>query len=150
MIVVQPDGLTSEIKPCSTGCTAPSADELVDFSDQEISDLLVRMQADPLGQGLAAETLLFHGSDTLDYLGRTSDLPLDHAREGWLRDELARDTISGQLRLLTADGQVIASIDPTFPLVEKQHLRMDAGDFGRVSINGKVKRVGVDHLWARF
>ena len=151
MVVIQPDGVTTEVQPCASGCAAPTADELVDFTDAEISGLLADMAHEPLGSAnIAAETLLFHGADTLDYLNRTPATALDPARMAWLRTELDRDTVQADFRLMGTDGTVLGSIDPAFSLVTKQHLRLEAGDFGRVSINGKVKRVGVDHLWARF
>lgn len=151
MVVVQPDGITTEVKPCSSGCAAPTADELVDFTDAEISSLIAEVGREPLGAAsLAAETLLFHGADTVDYLERHPALPLDPARKAWLQAELARDSVKVNFRLVSFEGEVLGAIDPTVPLVTKQHLRLEAGDFGRVSINGKVKRVGVDHLWARF
>lgn len=151
MVVVQPDGVTSEVQPCASGCAAPTADERVDFTDAEIAGLLADMAHEPLGSAnIAVETLLFHGADTVDYLNRTPATPLDASRLAWLRTELDRDTVKADFRLVGADGAVFGSIGPTFSLVTKQHLRLEAGDFGRVSINGKVKRVGVDHLWARF
>ncbi len=114
--------------------------------------MLAEIQAAPIGEPLlATETLLFHFDEARDYLVRKGAAPLDADHEAWLRRELARDQVEIGLRLVAEDGTVLGWRDDVIPLKEKQHLLLrDMGPLGRADINGKVKRVGVKHLWARF
>lgn len=151
IVVIGPDG-TEEITPCATGCAAPTPDEHEHLGDDKILGMLQEMAGHPVGAPiLATETLLFHLDETRDYLIRvgTGPLPPDHA--AWLQHELARDQVEIGLRLVADDGTVLGWRDDQIPLREKQHLLLqDMGPLGRADVNGKVKRVGVKHLWARF
>ena len=152
MIVVTPDGTTTEVQPCATGCAAPTADELHHLSDGEIAAFLDEVDSAPIASPtLALESLLFYRADTLSYLARTGPGDLDPGKLAWLRAELERDHAEVEMRLVDASGAVRGTLNEWVPLVEKQHLRLKGtGSLGRLAINGKVKRVGVDHLWARF
>ena len=138
--------------PCSTGCSGSSPDELAHLGDEAIVAMLGEVAAAPVGAGsLAAETLLFHAVEAQDHLDRIGAGPLSAAHEAWLRTELARDEVEIGLRLVASDGALLGHREDVIPLAEKQHLRREGmGPLGRADVNGKVKRVGVRHLWARF
>lgn len=136
--------------PCATGCSGSSHAELQRLGDDEIERLWGEVLALPVGDpSLAADTLLFHAVEVQDHLDR-SDVPeTPHAT--WLREELARDRVEVGFRLVADDGTVLGWRDDVVTLAEKHHLLLrDTGALGRADINGKVKRVGVKHLWARF
>jgi len=152
MVVITPDGVTTEIAACGTGCSGPTADELHHLSDTDIATFLVEVDAAPIASPtLALESLLFYGADTRGYLSRNDTSAFDAAKIAWLRAELERDEVTVTMRLVDDEGEVRGSLEQRVPMAEKQHLKMDdTGTLGRLAINGKVKRVGVDHLWARF
>lgn len=138
--------------PCSTGCSGPTPDEVAHLTDGEIAELLTEVASAPVGAAeLAVETLLFHGAQTRDHLARRGSGPLSEAHRSWLTHELARDEVAIGLRLVARDGALLGHREDVVPLGAKQHLLLrDMGAFGRADVNGKVKRVGVKHLWARF
>lgn len=136
--------------PCATGCSGPAPAELEKLGDEQVRELLQAIHQGTVGAAsLAADTLLFHGVEVLDYLDRTETEATAHVR--WLKGELARDRVEVGLRLVSEDGAVLGWREDRVPLGEKQHLLLrETGSLGRADVNGKVKRVGVDHLWARF
>jgi len=152
MVVLMPDGVTHEIQSCGGGCSAPTADEQRHLADDELAALLDEVAEAPLAAPtLALETLLFHRSDTLAYLARNGSGTLESGKAAWLWNELERDEVTVEMRLIDEDGALRGHLEERVLLVDKQHLRLaDTGALGRLAINGKVKRVGVDHLWARF
>lgn len=135
--------------PCSTGCSGASpADE--PLGDAQITELLADMAQHPVGAPeIAAETLLFHGVEVLDFLDRTKPAATEHL--DWLRHELSRDRVEVGMRLVSDDGEVLGWRDDVVDLATKYHLLLQGtGALGRADVNGKVKRVGVKHLWARY
>lgn len=152
LIVVTPDGARTEHAPCRTGCAAQTPDEAHDLGHEEIGRLMDAVADAPVGVAtLELETLLFHGAEASGWLDAHGDGPLDAAHAGWLRSELARDEVDVAFRLVGDDGQVHGDLQARIPLVEKQHLLLrHTGELGRMEIGGKVKRVGLGHLWSRF
>lgn len=150
-IVVQgPDG-THEVKPCSSGCARP--EHPVHVEHEQLDAWLDEFAALPVGaESLAADSLLFYGHETHELLEHHDhkDLPPEHL--AWLQRELARDTVNVSFRLVDDDGgRLLAHHEDVFPWVEHQDFLLeDTGELGRISMNGKVKRVGAHHLWARF
>ena len=152
VVVASPDGTVQEVAPCATGCSGPTADEQGDLGESEIRHLMQQVAQHPVGAPkLALETLLFHGDEVRTHLELHGAAPLPEAHARWLEQELARDQVQIGLRLVAEDGTVLGHREDVIPLADKQHLLL-AGteDYGRLDVNGKVKRVGVRHLWARF
>lgn len=135
---------------CDTSCESAHAHDL---SDEDFALWLASYAADaPEEPGLALETLLFHGRHTREQLDRLGYGPLDEAHRAVLDRELARDAVVVEMRLLDEDGAVRALLPATeIPLVEKQHLALEGtGSLGQLITGGKVKRVGLAHLWTRW
>lgn len=148
ILVEGPDGRTGIA--CASGCARPEAPAHV--ADDQIAAWLAALaaSADPEASE-ALDGLLFHGAEVEAYLDHHGTDPLPADRAALLRSELARDRVSVAFRLETEDGRPIGHLEDVFPFVEHQDfLLADTGPFGRVSMNGKVKRVGAHHLWARF
>lgn len=135
---------------CGAGCEPGAAHAL---SDEDFSLWLRSYAQDPpAAPDLALETLLFYGPSTREQLDRLGYGPLDEAHRAVLDRELARDTVVVEMRLIDEDGALRALLPPReIPLVEKQHLTLeDSGSLGPIIAGGKVKRVGLAHLWTRW
>ena len=77
---------------------------------------------------------------------------LDGTHRAVLDRELARDTVVVEMRLIDDTGKTRGWLDPeAVPLTEKQHLAFSGtGTLGALITGGRVQRVGLSHLWARW
>ncbi len=141
------------VSDCGGSCALPGPPAAGEgLGEREFLDLLAQWSAEPLGEPtLSLETLLFHGPDTAALLALHPD-QLSPEREVFLRDELARSTVRVAMRLVDEDGAIRGTLDSgDFPLKAKQHLAFaDTGSLGWLETGGKVKRVGLGHLWSRW
>jgi|GEM_PF-2887757 len=149
--VHQPDGQIDQIS-CNKGCTAPTPDERSTRPSADTADDIGAWAETAIWKdSVAFDSLLFHADDTVAWLAEHGSGPLDAAHRTKLDAELARDQVAVAFRLIDDHGAVLGRTAVTVPLKEKQHLALaGTGDLGHISINGKVKRVGPEHLWARF
>ncbi len=101
---------------------------------------------------LPLETLLFHGERTRALLATVSDDALSPERRAFLERELDRDSVTVEMRLVDAKGRVRGEAGAQdIPLVKGRRLAFEGtGDLGFLITGGKVKRVGLDHLWSRW
>lgn len=145
VVVVTPDGQTTAIA-CGTTCTGPSPDDGKRLGDDEIRRLLGQFRTDEL----AVDTLLFHADEVAAHLDAHPDA-VSVADGAWLRAELSRDQVAIRFRLVDDLGDVRGELDEVVRLSSKQHLKLrGTEELGRVEVNGKIKRVGLHHLWTRF
>ena len=138
---------------CKTSCSLGDQTDEHHLSDGEVEVLLEDWNLQPLGEPtIELETLLFYFKDTQHFLDEHGALGLDPQHEAFLRQELARDTVTMEMRLLDSQGQVRGTIPPTeIPLKEKQHITFaGTGSLKHLETGGKVKRVGLAHLWSRW
>lgn len=122
------------------------------FSEEAFLDALETWAAEPLGEPtLALETLLFHGAETVGWLSVHADT-LSADQQAFLRHELSRDQVEIEMRLIDDDGVERGVLrSGIFSLREKQHLVFEGTDtLMRLETGGKVKRVGLAHLWSRW
>ena len=134
---------------CNAVCTVEQAPKL-SLTDGELADLLLAWsREDMTAPSMALETLLFHGSSTLALLDG-HDLPPERRR--FLQHELSRNQVMLEMRLVDDSGTVRGTLKPTVVnLVEKQHLSFEGtGSLGGLITGGKVKRVGLNHVWSRW
>lgn len=136
---------------CAKGCSGPTPDETHPLSDTELSQHIIALSAEPVGAAsLDLETLLFHGSATSAWLDRHPDA-LDLERRRFLRKELGRIEVRVEFRLVDEHGEIRGQASRVTPLGEKQHIALaGTGALKRIEINGKTKRVGLQHLWSRW
>jgi hypothetical protein len=131
---------------CGVTCAPPPTQPP---SAAELRALLREVAAAPTGAHTdAIDALLFVGPHTRAHLDAHPGL-LPESHEAWLRDELARQTVKVAFRLQDDTG-VLASGEASVPLGRKQHLELDGGLLGPLSVSGSVKRVGLHHLWTRW
>jgi len=146
---------TAEAPPgvdCRTSCSLGDAQDDLHLSEGEIEVLLEDWNTQTLGDAtIELETLLFYFQDTQTYLD-THDAPLDAAHLAFLRHELGRDQVTIEMRLLDDAGDVRGTLAASdIPLKQKQHIRFEGtGSLGHLETGGKVKRVGLGHLWSRW
>ncbi|MEC7983992.1 MAG: hypothetical protein VX278_02440 [Myxococcota bacterium] len=106
----------------------------------------------PIGEAtIELETLLFYAKESKNWLPVYEE-ELDREHRAYLRRELARDTIDIEMRVIDEYGRVRGHLQsPSFAFKEKQHLPFsDTGTLGYLETSGKVKRVGLSHLWSRW
>ncbi len=101
---------------------------------------------------LPLETLLFYGDTTRDYLNGLDDLSLTVARRAFLMTELARDQVAIEMRVVDDQGRIRGTMQASnVPFGKKQHLRFKGtGTLGHLETGGRVRRVGLAHLWSRW
>ena len=134
---------------CNTVCSLDQAPKLT-LTETELAELLAAWSQEAMrAPTLALETLLFHGDSTLTLLDG-QDLPPE--RRSFLEHELSRDQAILEMRLVDDTGATRGELKPTMvDLSEKQHLSFQGtGSLGSLVTGGKVKRVGLNHLWSRW
>lgn len=131
--------------PCVSSCAAPARSEELPLRPDMLADL-TGLLADEVDRD-ALETLIFHADQTLEWLADHPDAPAPD----WLETELRRDAAEVSFRLVADDGAVMVAAEEPVRSGKKQHVILsDPDGLGWIDVNGRVRRVGVDHLWARF
>ncbi len=134
---------------CETSCARPEhgVDRL---TEAEFGRLLDAWQDGPMAEPtLALESLLFYGEQTRDYL---AGVPLRADRRAFLLLELAKSRASIEMRLVDDDGAVRGTLtDHELVLGQGRHVAMHGdGGLGEIEVSGRVKRVGLKHVWSRW
>lgn len=138
---------------CRTSCSLGDATDDVHLTNDEVAFWMAEWNTQPIGESTEAlDTLLFYFDDTQAALATLETLPLDAEHEAFLRQELARDEVVVEMRLLDDAGAERGHMGPVVvPLKEKQHLVFEGtGSLKHLETGGKVKRVGLGHLWSRW
>lgn len=137
---------------CASSCALDAAPAPA-MTRADFEGLLATWATEPVGEPtLALETLLFHGPETLAWRDHLGDGPLDRAHTDFLDAELARDRVHVEMQVLDEHGDTRGTlVASNIPLAEKQHLTFSGtGSLGHLETGGKVKRVGLGHLWSRW
>ena len=97
------------------------------------------------------DTLLFYAKDSLGWLP-VFGTELGDLHYTFLEAELRRNLVDIEMRLVDEFGMVRGVLDSSpFHLKEKQHLVFSkTKSLGWLETGGKVKRVGLGHLWSRW
>lgn len=134
------------------GCgTVDSRDP--DYTSEVFEGLLAAWQNDPIGESTEAlDTLLFHTWESAEYVELLGTDSLDAEHATFLKQELAKSVVDVEMRLVDEHGALRGHMTSEgVPLKEKQHLVFaDTGSLKRFEASGKVKRVGLHHLWSRW
>jgi hypothetical protein len=96
--------------------------------------------------------LLYHGAETRAWLLALGVGPLDQPHHAYLLSELNRDSVKIEMKLVDDNGHERGRLTASnVGLAEKQHLSFQGtGSLGQLETGGKVKRVGLGHLWSRW
>lgn len=143
------DGDDPETEPCVTSCARPETGG-EELSQAAFDRHLAAWLAEPIdAPTLPLETLLFHGDRSRELLA-SARVPTE--RRAFLEAELGRNRAAIEMRLVDDTGEVRAVLaDSGLGLGEGRHVQMSAtGSLGAVEVSGRVKRVGLDHLWSRW
>lgn len=151
-VPVEPPAAT----PSAAGCTKTTCslgdNARAGFDEAEFVALLDQWATEPLGEStLALDTLLFDAEQSLHWLAIHEDR-LPPERRDWLYQELNRQDVVVEMRIVDETGAVRGDLSSgAFSLREKQHLPFqNTGSLGWLETGGKVKRVGLAHLWSRW
>jgi len=138
---------------CATGCAAASSgrEQLSPGGFERLLASWAEDGATPKG-AQALDTLLFHGDRTAQLGAQLGYGSLTPERASLLRQELGRRHALLSVRLVNASGAERLYLGPArVPLGEKQHIiATRTSDLQPPEVSGTVRRVGVDHLWARL
>ena len=136
----------------SGGCATSCAIEEKHISQEEWLEVLDIWSMQEMGVSTKElDTLLFYAKDSLAWLP-VLGAELDDMRYAFLEHELHRNLVDIEMRLIDEFGTsrgVLNSL--SFHLKEKQHLVFsETQSLGWLETGGKVKRVGLAHLWSRW
>lgn len=136
---------------CTTDCAGPAPEEGPPApSAEEYAKLFHDWTERPMREAsLPLETLLYHGPSTRHAL-HAADLSPE--RRQYLESELARNRGAIEVRLVDESGAVRAHLDADgLTLGTGTHLHLhDSGSLGDIELSGRVRRVGLHHLWSRW
>jgi len=137
---------------CASSCSVEDPPG-VELKKAEFLQLVGTWSKQPVGEAtIELETLLFHFKRSKQLLHRLEPEVLDEEHRNFLEQELHRDQVSVEFRLVDESGELRGHVRAgEVPLKAKQHLVFaDTGSLGRFEASGKVKRVGLNHLWSRW
>ena len=99
----------------------------------------------------ALDTLLFYANDTKNWLPVFGS-DLDDEHYFFLFAEIQRNLVDIEMRVVDENGAVRGLLESNpFHLKKKQHIAFSStGSLGWLETGGKVKRVGLSHLWSRW
>lgn len=147
--VAKDDGKDSD---CDTGCTSKDKDDGT-YTLEKYHSLLAKYAKEPLKDGSKAlEYMLFYGKKTKSYLKKYPPKDLNKGHLSFLEKQLSRSKAYISLRLVDEKGVIRASFTRKMAEVGG-HFSVKADKIERVqrpSFSGKVKRVGLHHIWVRI
>lgn len=137
---------------CRTSCSLGDHTDDDGLDAGQIIALFEMWNEQAIGEPtMELETLLFYAPDVEAHLQLHGDDELDVQHAAFLKRELARDRVTMEMRLLDERGTERGFARADVPLREKQHIVFEGtGSLGHLETGGKVKRVGLDHLWSRW
>ena len=134
------------------GCASSCAVEEKHISQEDWLSALDVWSTQEIGASTKElDTLLFYAKDSLAWLPVFGS-ELDDVHYAFLDSELRRNSVEIEMRLIDEFGTVRGVLDsPPFHLKEKQHFVLTkTKTLGWLETGGKVKRVGLAHLWSRW
>jgi len=136
----------------SGGCNSACSITERHISEEDWLAAFDKWTSQPIGEAtIELETLLFYVRETRSWLA-VHGSSLTEEQRAFLEHELSRDQIDIQMRIIDEYGQMRGTLQsvPIF-LKEKQHIPFQGtGSLGMLETSGKVKRVGLKHLWSRW
>lgn len=136
---------------CAETCSlseAPSLQTEAQFRQSLQAWLSLEMDA----ESLPLDTLLYYADSTAHFLVALDGLRLESPRRAFLLRELERTQVTMEMRLVDDSGALRGTVLAAgIPLGEKQHLRFrSTGSLGHLESGGRVRRVGLNHIWSRW
>ena len=153
--VVEEDAAEEDaVEDCASSCTQPAKVDGRGVPTQpEFLGLLADWSAEPIDSpSLALETLLFHGQASRQMLLQLPPETLSETRREFLLTELARNHAAIELRIIDEEGLVRGELRADqLGLNDPAHRHLSGtGSLGEVELSGRVRRVGLQHIWSRW
>ena len=136
---------------CASGCAA-SRHPTKTLTQAHFEQLLVELTYEPLNQtNNALEELMYFGPQTRQMIETHGVGDLDSQRAEFLWDQLKYDRAEVSIRVLDDSGNVRTWIEPTTVPFDRRHVfEMETNNVQPLVTSGTVKRVGLNHIWARL
>lgn len=136
---------------CASGCAA-SRHPTQELTREHFERLLVEYTYEPMDQtNNALEELMYFGSQTRDMLQSFGIGQLDSQRAEFLWEQLKLNKAKVSIRVLDQSGDVRTWIEPTTVPFDRRHVfEMQTNNVQPLVTSGTVKRVGLNHVWARL
>lgn len=150
--VVQADGTVVQADPdCASGCLMPSSTEAPEISVVQFKEMLATYAASG-PESDAIDALIFDGEQTRTLLAKHGAGSLPQGHIDTLYRELDRDQATVEFRLTDEFGAIRATLAPMqVAFGPGNHVPLAGGDLlGHLVISGRVRRVGLHHLWTRW
>ena len=138
-------------KFCASGCAA-SRHPTKTLTQDHFESLLVAYTYEPMDQtNNALEELIYFGSQTQKMIESHGVGTLDSKRSEFLWEQLKYNKAKVSIRVVDEAGTVRTWIEPTTVPFDRRHLfEMQTNDVQPLVTSGTVKRVGLNHIWARL
>ena len=141
---------------CASGC-ALSRHPTGTLTTQRFNTLLNQFSAEPIDQSSKPlEELLFFGPQTEKLLNQkllnpASKTAMDSAHTNYLQRELKRTHAKISIRVIEQDGTLRCWLPPTRVPFDRRHVfEMKTESLQPLVTSGTIKRVGLNHIWARL
>ena len=136
---------------CASGC-AVSRHPSGRLTPTTFTTLLnVYQQSPPTGDNGALEEILFYSRQSRKYWQRHRDACPDPLWQRVLDDELKKTHVLVSLRILDESGMIRSKLTNVRVPLDRRHVfQMQSNGLQPLTTSGTVKRVGLDHLWARL
>lgn len=139
------------VQVCASGCAA-SRHPTKTLTREHFENLIVAYTYEPMDQtNNALEELVYFGSQTRKMIEFYGVGQLDTPRAKFLWDQLKYDKAKVSIRVLDQSGTIRTWIEPTVVPFDRRHVfEMQTNDIQPLVTSGTVKRVGLNHIWARL
>lgn len=136
---------------CASGCAA-SRHPTKTLTREHFEDLLVACTYEPMDQtNNALEELMYFGRQARKMIESHGFGSLDSKRAEFLWDQLKRDKAKVSIRVVDKSGAVRTWAEPTSVPFDRRHVfDMKIDKLQPLVTSGTVKRVGLNHIWARL
>lgn len=136
---------------CASGC-AVSRHPTATLTRSKFERLLRAFAQGPMdGTHAALEELVYFGPQTRNLIESAGVGELNAKRAAFLWDQLTFTHARVSIRVKDEHGKVRTWIDPTRVPFDRRHVfKMQTSNIQPLVTSGTVKRVGLNHLWARL
>lgn len=136
---------------CASGCAA-SRHPTQTLTRDHFERLLVEYTYEPMNQtNNALEELMYFGSQSRAMIESLGVGELDSQRAEFLWDQLKLNKAKVSIRVLDQSGNVRTWVEPTTVPFDRRHVfEMQTNNVQPLVTSGTVKRVGLNHIWARL
>ena len=137
---------------CASGC-ALSRHPTPELSQEKFDQLLKAYSQEEMSEeSQALEELLFYGTQTKSFLSASDKQNLDTERLTFLENELQKERVVAEFRIIDEEDSVRVSLPPTTVNLDRRYVfePLHTENFQPPEASGTIKRVGLNHVWQRI